>query len=388
MAKIRGIRGATIADDNTQQAILEATLELLTVMVASNDVDVDDIAAAYFTTTQDLNAEFPAAAAPTAWLAVRCPPVRPRNEGAQCHGARHPRHAPRQHRQGSLGDRVPVSPWYRRPAEARRRKLDTASSTRRLGRIDMKDWDLQTLFDRGMLDDAIVRDELFDDITNGKRLTIYQGLDPTSPNMHIGHLVGLRVLRWFQLHGHHVILLIGDFTGRIGDPSDRPEARKAPHTRAGARKRRDVRRAVLKDLRSRWREPRADSVQLTVARQHHPRGVHRDHGQVHRPAASRTQHVSGAHKEAGGPVPQRDDLPHPAGVRLRGDGGGRRAWRVRPTLQYDAGPRSRGSLSGQDQARAHHAAPRRAGRSQDEQDLRQHGRSDRRPRAHVLQAHA
>ena len=90
----------------------------------------------------------------------------------------------------------------------------------------MKDWDLQTLFDRGMLDDAIVRDELFDDIANGKRLTIYQGFDPTSPNLHIGHLVGLRVLRWFQLHGHHVILLIGDFTGRIGDPSDRPEVRK------------------------------------------------------------------------------------------------------------------------------------------------------------------
>ena len=62
--------------------------------------------------------------------------------------------------------------------------------------------------------------------SNGKRLTIYQGLDPTSPNMHIGHLVGLRVLRWFQLHGHHVILLIGDFTGRIGDPSDRPETRQ------------------------------------------------------------------------------------------------------------------------------------------------------------------
>ena len=90
----------------------------------------------------------------------------------------------------------------------------------------MRDWDLQTLFDRGMLDDAIVRDELFDDIAKGKRLTIYQGFDPTSPNLHIGHLVGLRVLRWFQLHGHHVILLIGDFTGRIGDPSDRPEVRK------------------------------------------------------------------------------------------------------------------------------------------------------------------
>ena len=63
MAKIRGIRGATIADDNTQQSILEVTVELLTAMVESNDIDVDDIAAAYFTTTQDLNAEFPAAAA-------------------------------------------------------------------------------------------------------------------------------------------------------------------------------------------------------------------------------------------------------------------------------------------------------------------------------------
>ena len=63
MAKIRGIRGATIADENTQRSILEATVELLTALVESNEVDVDDIAAAYFTTTEDLNAEFPAAAA-------------------------------------------------------------------------------------------------------------------------------------------------------------------------------------------------------------------------------------------------------------------------------------------------------------------------------------
>jgi len=90
----------------------------------------------------------------------------------------------------------------------------------------MQQWDLQTLFDRGMLEDAIVREGLFKDIESGKTLTIYQGFDPTSPNLHIGHLLGLRVLRWFQLHGHRVILLIGDFTGRIGDPSDRPEARK------------------------------------------------------------------------------------------------------------------------------------------------------------------
>lgn len=90
----------------------------------------------------------------------------------------------------------------------------------------MKEWDLQTLFDRGMIEDALVRSELFRDIEAGKRLAIYQGFDPTSPNLHIGHLLGLRVLRWFQMHGHQVILLIGDFTGRIGDPSDRPETRE------------------------------------------------------------------------------------------------------------------------------------------------------------------
>ncbi len=90
----------------------------------------------------------------------------------------------------------------------------------------MQDWEFQTLFDRGMLDGAIVKKEIFSDIEAGKRLTIYDGFDATSPNLHVGHLLSLRVLRWFQLHGHRVIFLIGDFTGRVGDPSERPETRK------------------------------------------------------------------------------------------------------------------------------------------------------------------
>ena len=90
----------------------------------------------------------------------------------------------------------------------------------------MRDWDFYMLFDRGMLEDAIVKEEVLKDIEDGKRLTIYQGFDPTSPNLHIGHLLSLRILRWFQLHGHRVIFLIGDFTGRIGDPSERPEMRQ------------------------------------------------------------------------------------------------------------------------------------------------------------------
>ena len=63
MTKMRGIRGATTADSNTREAILEATKELLDSLIEANDINLDDIAAAIFTTTQDLNAEFPAVAA-------------------------------------------------------------------------------------------------------------------------------------------------------------------------------------------------------------------------------------------------------------------------------------------------------------------------------------
>ncbi len=63
MTRVRGIRGATTAEDNSKEAILQATKELLSAIVDANDLDVDDIAAGLFTTTEDLNAEFPAAAA-------------------------------------------------------------------------------------------------------------------------------------------------------------------------------------------------------------------------------------------------------------------------------------------------------------------------------------
>ena len=59
----RGVRGATTVEGNTKEAILEATRELLDEMIASNGIRPDDTAYAYFTTTHDLNAEFPAVAA-------------------------------------------------------------------------------------------------------------------------------------------------------------------------------------------------------------------------------------------------------------------------------------------------------------------------------------
>ena len=61
--KVRGLRGATTADANTRGDILDATRELLERLVEANDIDTDDIAAVTFSTTKDLDAEFPAVAA-------------------------------------------------------------------------------------------------------------------------------------------------------------------------------------------------------------------------------------------------------------------------------------------------------------------------------------
>ena len=61
--RFRGIRGATTVEANRPEAILEATAELLAEMVRVNHLRVDDVASAFFTTTPDLNAEFPAVAA-------------------------------------------------------------------------------------------------------------------------------------------------------------------------------------------------------------------------------------------------------------------------------------------------------------------------------------
>src|SRR3989344_9551493 len=69
------------------------------------------------------------------------------------------------------------------------------------------------------------KEELKNVLKSGKKLKLYQGFDPTGSQLHIGHMVGLRKLRQWQELGHHVIFLIGDFTGRIGDPSGKDETR-------------------------------------------------------------------------------------------------------------------------------------------------------------------
>src|SRR3989344_110913 len=63
-------------------------------------------------------------------------------------------------------------------------------------------------------------------LKSGKKLTLYTGYDPTAPTLHIGHGITMMKLRQFQDLGHKVIMLIGDFTGMIGDPTDKTSARQ------------------------------------------------------------------------------------------------------------------------------------------------------------------
>ena len=60
-----------------------------------------------------------------------------------------------------------------------------------------------------------------------KPLTIKLGLDPSAPDIHLGHAVVLRKIKQMQDLGHHAVILIGDFTGRIGDPTGKAKGRVA-----------------------------------------------------------------------------------------------------------------------------------------------------------------
>src|SRR5574343_1631443 len=63
-------------------------------------------------------------------------------------------------------------------------------------------------------------------IAKGEKLTIYLGVDPTGPTLHLGHAIPLLKLSEFQKAGHKIILLMGDFTAMIGDPTDKSATRK------------------------------------------------------------------------------------------------------------------------------------------------------------------
>lgn len=84
--------------------------------------------------------------------------------------------------------------------------------------------DIKTLLGRGVVD-VIVKEELEQKLKSGKKLKVKLGIDPSGADLHLGHMVVVKKLREFQAAGHHIQLLFGNFTGQIGDPSDKLNSR-------------------------------------------------------------------------------------------------------------------------------------------------------------------
>lgn len=84
--------------------------------------------------------------------------------------------------------------------------------------------ELKTLFERGV-EEIIEKKNLEEKITSGQKLRIKLGIDPTSPNIHLGRSIPLLKLKDFQDLGHTIVLIIGDFTGLVGDTSDKESER-------------------------------------------------------------------------------------------------------------------------------------------------------------------
>lgn len=95
--------------------------------------------------------------------------------------------------------------------------------------IDVKVNEQMQLIRRGVAEivpEDELKQKLYRSIKENRPLRVKLGLDPTAPDIHLGHTVVLNKLRQFQDLGHEVHLIIGDFTGRIGDPSGKSETRK------------------------------------------------------------------------------------------------------------------------------------------------------------------
>ena len=72
-----------------------------------------------------------------------------------------------------------------------------------------------------------LREKLARSVRTGKPLNVKLGLDPSAPDIHLGHAVVLRKLKQMQDLGHQIVIIIGDFTGKIGDPTGKAKGRKA-----------------------------------------------------------------------------------------------------------------------------------------------------------------
>lgn len=90
--------------------------------------------------------------------------------------------------------------------------------------IDTDTQKIDEILSRGV-EEVVGKDDLRRELLSGKRLRIKFGVDPTSPNIHLGRMAPILKLRDFQNLGHTIVFIVGDFTGIIGDTSDKEAER-------------------------------------------------------------------------------------------------------------------------------------------------------------------
>ena len=141
----------------------------------------------------------------------------------------------------------------------------------------MADIDSQLALIKRGADELLIESELVEKLKSGRPLRVKAGFDPTAPDLHLGHTVLINKLRHFQDLGHHVMFLIGDFTGMIGDPSGK-NATRPPLSREQILENADTyRQQVFKILdpqktevcfNSTWFEPLGAAGMIKLAARH------------------------------------------------------------------------------------------------------------------------
>ena len=95
--------------------------------------------------------------------------------------------------------------------------------------------------------EIVVESEMIKLLESGRPLRLKQGFDPSPADIHMGHVVGLRKLRQFQQRGHQVVLIVGDWTAQIGDPTGQSLTRPMLTAEEVQCQRQDLHGAVLQD---------------------------------------------------------------------------------------------------------------------------------------------
>ena len=136
--------------------------------------------------------------------------------------------------------------------------------------------DTMLQFKRGC-DEILLEAELQAKLQRGKPLRIKAGFDPTAPDLHLGHTVLINKMRQFQKQGHHIMFLIGDFTGMIGDPSGKSATRPALTPEQISQNAETYQKQVFKILdpetteicfNSSWHGPRSSADMIRLASRH------------------------------------------------------------------------------------------------------------------------